>query len=77
MARNEQAAALHRRAGNAGTAIAVDTRSKVVRLKRGKGAYDRNRHKTADRAERRSDPDQAAARRPFLLRVRPFNNARP
>jgi hypothetical protein len=29
-ARNEHAAALYARAGNAGTAIAVDTRSKVV-----------------------------------------------
>lgn len=65
MARNEQAAALHRRAGNAGTAIAVDTRPKVARLKRGKGAYDRKAQKRLDRTERRYDPDQAAARRPF------------
>lgn len=65
MARNEQAAALRHRAGNAGTAIAVDTRPKIARPKHGKGAYDRKTQKRLDRAERRYDPDQAAARRPF------------
>lgn len=40
---NEQARALATRAGNAGVAIAVDTRPKTVRAKRGRGSYDRKR----------------------------------
>lgn len=40
-ARNEQARALHARAGNAGVAIRVDARPKVVRPKKGKGCYRR------------------------------------
>ena len=39
--RNEHAAALSMRAGNAGSAIAVDTRAKVVAARKGKGSYDR------------------------------------
>lgn len=35
-ARNEQAAALFHRAGNAGTAVAVDTRPKTIPNKRGR-----------------------------------------
>jgi hypothetical protein len=41
--RNLQAASLSLRAGGAAVAIAVDTRPKVVRAKKGKGSYDRRR----------------------------------
>lgn len=34
MSRNEHARALHHRAGNAGVAVAVDTRKKVIPSKR-------------------------------------------
>ncbi len=40
-ARNEQARALHTRAGNANVAIRVDTRPKSVAPKKGKGSYRR------------------------------------
>ncbi len=70
MKRNEEAAALRRRAGHAATAIAVDTRPRVVRAKRGKGAYDRGALKRRDRTGR--DPDQAAAGRPFSWSVDPW-----
>ncbi|WP_154678368.1 hypothetical protein [Microvirga massiliensis] len=39
--RNAQAAALSLRAGNAGCAVAVDTRAKIVKAKKGRGSYDR------------------------------------
>lgn len=39
--RNEQAAALSLRAGNAGCAVAVDTRTKIVQARKGRGSYDR------------------------------------
>lgn len=34
--RNEHAAALHHRAGNAGTAVAVDTRPKTIHSRKGR-----------------------------------------
>jgi len=40
MARNEHAASLSLRAGNAGCAVAVDTRAKVVKARKGRGSYD-------------------------------------
>lgn len=43
MARNVEAASLSLRAGNAGCAVAVDTRHKVVRPKSGKGSYRREK----------------------------------
>jgi stalled ribosome alternative rescue factor ArfA len=43
LARNEHAHALHTRAGNAGAAIRVDTRPKIVRPKKGKASYRRNK----------------------------------
>ncbi len=39
--RNEHAAALSMRAGNAGAAVAVDTRAKIVKPRKGAGSYDR------------------------------------
>lgn len=39
--RNEQAAALSLRAGNAGCAVAVDTRTKIVKARKGRGSYSR------------------------------------
>lgn len=39
--RNEHAYALSLRAGNAGCAIAVDTRAKTVKSKKGAGSYSR------------------------------------
>lgn len=47
--RNEQAAALSLRAGNAGCAVAVDTRTKIVKARKGRGSYDRNAFRTGDR----------------------------
>jgi stalled ribosome alternative rescue factor ArfA len=41
MARNEHAASLTLRAGNAGCAVAVDTRHKVVKARKGAGSYQR------------------------------------
>ncbi|HRY03383.1 MAG TPA: hypothetical protein P5256_09655 [Beijerinckiaceae bacterium] len=40
---NEQARALTIRAGTAAVAVAVDTRPKIIRAKRGRGSYDRKR----------------------------------
>ncbi len=39
--RNEHAAALSMRAGHAGAAVAVDTRHKVVKPRKGAGSYSR------------------------------------
>lgn len=39
--RNEHAAALSLRAGNVGCAVAVDTRPKIVKAKKGRGSYSR------------------------------------
>lgn len=39
--RNEHAAALSMRAGNAGAAVAVDTRHKMVKARKGAGSYSR------------------------------------
>lgn len=52
--RNEQAAALFARAGNAGQAIAVDTRPKIVRSRR---HPDRAARKQADRRQDLSSSD--------------------
>jgi stalled ribosome alternative rescue factor ArfA len=46
--RNEQAAALSLRAGNAGCAIAVDTRTKIVQARKGKGSYSRKAMRRGD-----------------------------
>jgi len=46
--RNEQAAALSLRAGNAGCAVAVDTRSKIVKARKGRGSYDRKAFRRGD-----------------------------
>lgn len=51
MPRNIHAGALRRRAGHAGTAIAVDTRPRVITPKRGRGGYDRKAQVRADRKE--------------------------
>ncbi|WP_187144474.1 hypothetical protein [Microvirga massiliensis] len=48
MARNEHAASLSCRAGNAGAAVRVDTRPKVVAARKGKGSYDRRAFKSFD-----------------------------
>ena len=40
---NEHARALDCRAASASVAIAVDTRPKIIRPRRGKGSYDRKR----------------------------------
>ncbi len=50
--RNEQAYALHHRAGNAGTAVAVDTRPKTIPNKRRK-----NDRKKAKQSLRRGQWD--------------------
>lgn len=47
--RNEHAAALSLRAGNAGCAVAVDTRPKFVKAKKGKGSYSRRDFRRGDR----------------------------
>jgi hypothetical protein len=39
--RNEHAAALSMRAGHAGAAVAVDTRAKIVKPRKGAGSYER------------------------------------
>ncbi len=41
MKRNHLAGALRRRSGHAGTAIAVDTRPKTIKPRRGRASYDR------------------------------------
>ncbi len=46
--RNEQAAALSLRAGNAGCAVAVDTRTKIVKARKGRGSYSRKNHRRGD-----------------------------
>lgn len=46
--RNEQAAALSLRAGNAGCAVAVDTRTKVVKARKGRGSYNRKALRRGD-----------------------------
>lgn len=46
--RNEQAAALSLRAGNAGCAVAVDTRTKIVKSRKGRGSYDRKACRRGD-----------------------------
>lgn len=46
--RNEHAAALSMRAGNAGTAVAVDTRAKVVVARKGRGSYSRRERFSRD-----------------------------
>ncbi len=46
--RNEQAAALSLRAGNAGCAVAVDTRTKIVKARKVRGSYSRENHRRGD-----------------------------
>jgi stalled ribosome alternative rescue factor ArfA len=46
--RNEQAAALSLRAGNAGCAVAVDTRTKIVKARKGRGSYSRKNLRRGD-----------------------------
>ena len=52
MARNEHALALHHRAGNAGTAVAVDTRPKKIASKK-----HRNDRKAARQKLRKAQID--------------------
>lgn len=46
--RNEQAAALSLRAGNAGCAVAVDTRTKIVKARKGRASYSRKNLRRGD-----------------------------
>lgn len=46
--RNDQVRALFHRASNAGVAVAVDTRPKSVRARKGKGAYSRRQKNGRD-----------------------------